>query len=102
MLKLDRIHKPRKPTDVRDKKQAPVLHGCCPHVRHTSNVYVEGLPALPSAIHYSIFPMPPDAVGDPHGPPRVIAPHTAMPCCDRMCGCWSVTRSVKTEPEPYQ
>src|SRR5215510_6003516 len=65
MLELDRIHKPRKPTDVRDKKQAPVLHGCCPHVRHTSNVYVEGLPALPSALHYSIFPMPPDVVGDP-------------------------------------
>src|SRR5215469_18571981 len=74
MLELDRIHKPRKPTDVRDKKQAPVLHGCCPHVRHTSNVYVEGLPALPSAIHYSIFPMPPEVVGD-HGPPRVRAPH---------------------------
>src|SRR5262249_9225719 len=37
MLELDRIHKPRKPTDVRDKKQAPVFHGFGPHVRHTSS-----------------------------------------------------------------
>src|SRR5215470_702691 len=37
-----------------------------------------------------------------HGPPRVKAPHTAIPCVDRVCGCCSVTRSVKTEPEQYQ
>src|SRR5262245_37976213 len=65
MLELDRIHKPRKPTDVRDKQQAPVFHGCCPHVRHTSSVYVEGLPALPSAIKYSIFSIQPTVVGSP-------------------------------------
>src|SRR5215470_18101294 len=37
MLELDRIHKLRKPTDVRDKQQAPVFHVCCPHVRNTSS-----------------------------------------------------------------
>jgi len=45
--------------------------------------------------------MPPEVVGD-HGPPRVRAPHIAIPCVERVCGCWSVARSVKTEPEQYQ
>jgi hypothetical protein len=37
MLDLYRIHKPRKPTDVRDKKQAPVFHGFFPKVSNTSS-----------------------------------------------------------------
>ena len=28
-------------------------------------MYAEGLPALPAAIHYSMFPMPPDGVAAP-------------------------------------
>jgi hypothetical protein len=39
MLDLYLIHKPRKPTDVRDKKQAPVFHCFFPTVSNTSSLY---------------------------------------------------------------
>jgi hypothetical protein len=37
MLDLYRIHKPRKPTDVRDKKHAPVFHVFCPKMSNKSS-----------------------------------------------------------------
>jgi hypothetical protein len=58
---------------------------------------------LPCHQRYTIACFPCHRIAwETDGPPRVRAPHTAMPCCDRVCGCWSVARSVKTEPEQYQ